>query len=176
VPTLAIFTIDGLPAHPLVVHAVVALLPLAALGGLIISLRSSWRRRFGIVVLVFTAAGVAAVPIATRTGEELKGVLPPNNQLIAEHEQLGDSLLPYALAFGIAVVLLLIAGRLADRERDAGQAPTEGGEVAAAPRVWRRVALVAAALVAFTGVVTTVQVVRVGHSGATAVWDGVGSS
>lgn len=207
-PTPAILLIDDLPAHPLVVHLVVVLLPLAALGGLLMALLPSMRRRFGVAVLLLAAAGVATVPIATNTGEELKSALPPNNPLIDAHQQRGDELLPYALAFGIAVVFLVIAGKLADRERgtnsQAAQSaahaaqsgahgaqsgahaaqsganaadPPEGGEAAepaSTRRTWRRLALVAAALVAFSAVAVTVQVVRVGHSGSVAVWDGVG--
>lgn len=170
--------IGDLPAHPLLVHGVVVLIPLAALGGLLMAVMPSLRRRFGVAVLLLTAAGVAAVPLATRTGEELKSALPPDNPLIEAHQERGEDLLPYALAFGIAVVLLVVAGRLADRERTAAQTPaetTDGQTTTTAPRTWRRLALVAAALVAFSGVAVTVQVVRVGHSGSTAVWQGVGS-
>jgi hypothetical protein len=208
-PTLAIITIDNLPAHPLVVHAVVVLLPLAALGTVLMAALPALRRRFGIAVLLLAAVGIAAVPIATRTGTELKGGLglPAPNPLIEAHEQRGNELLPYAIAFGIAVLLLVVAGRLADRERSAersakataaaavgagaggsGGADAETQTEAEAgadrsdatrrsdvPRTWRRIALVAAALAAFTSVAVTVQVVRVGHSGSTAVWDGVGT-
>jgi hypothetical protein len=167
-----LITVDGIPAHPLLVHAVVVLLPLAALGGLVIAARASWRRRFGVAVLALTAAGVAAVPLVQKTGEQLRDALQarlpagvPLNPAIQEHANLGDGLLPFALAFGVAVVLLVVAGRLADRERDAGEPRTT---------TWRRVAIVAAALVAFSGVATTVQVVRIGHTGSTAVWQGVG--
>ncbi|HET8642555.1 MAG TPA: hypothetical protein VFM37_11495, partial [Pseudonocardiaceae bacterium] len=186
--TFAILTIGDLPAHPLIVHGAVVLLPLAALGALLMALMPSLRRRLGVAVLLLAAAGVGAVPLATRTGDELKAALPPNNPLIEAHKQRGDELLPYALAFGIAVVLLVIAGRLADRERSAAHPSTEqpsteqpstgqprtgqlntgqlntGGDDArasAAPRTWRRIALVAAALVAFSAVTVTVQVVRV---------------
>lgn len=181
-PTPAQITIDGLPAHPLIVHAVVILLPLAAFGGLVIAARSTWRRRFGVVVLLLTAAGVGAVPVATYTGEQLRDAqfVDP---LIEEHEDIATGVLPFALAFGIAVVLLMIAGRLADRERDAATAAStpassaaasaEGAEPVRPPRTWRRLALVAAALVAFTAVAATVQVVRAGHSGSTAVWEGI---
>jgi Predicted membrane protein (DUF2231) len=195
-----LITIGGLPAHPILVHAVVVLLPLAALGGLIIALRARWRRRFGPAVLLLTAVGVAAVPLATTTGNQLKAVLPPN-AAINRHADLGNNLLPFALAFGVAVLLLIIAGRLADRARDAALASTGPGTATAtastgaaasghdhtdrhgnqdrdgkvpAARTWRRVAIAAAALVAFTGVATTAQVVRVGHTGAAAVWEGVG--
>jgi hypothetical protein len=175
-PTHAIFTVDNLPAHPLVVHAVVVLLPLAALGGLLMAVSPSLRRRFGVAVLLLAVAGVGSVPLATQTGSELKSVLPPDNPLIEAHQQRGEDVLPYALAFGITVVLLVIAGRLADRERGAAQTSTaEGVTTSASPRTWRRVALVAAALVAVSGVAVTVQVVRTGHSGSTAVWEGVGT-
>ena len=234
-----LITVDGIPAHPLLVHAVVVLLPLAALGGLVIAARATWRRRFGVAVLLLTAAGVAAVPLATRTGDQLKAVLPPNPK-IERHAELGNNLLPFALAFGVAVLLLVIAGRLADRERDAaaarqgaagrrpagrgavdpgsadpdaldprtadaraarpgaagdGVADTSAADTRAGPgtagpgtagpgtatdtdvrvtRTWRRIAIVAAALVAFTGVATTVQIVRIGHAGSVAVWQGTG--
>jgi len=40
------FTINGLPLHPLLVHAVVVLLPLAAVGSIIIAVVPKWRRRY----------------------------------------------------------------------------------------------------------------------------------
>lgn len=43
--------INGLPVHPLVVHAVVALLPLACLGTLAIAVRPVWRRQHGVLVV-----------------------------------------------------------------------------------------------------------------------------
>lgn len=179
-----LITVDGIPAHPLIVHAVVVLLPLAAVGGLVIALRASWRRRFGMVVLALAVLSVAAVPLATRTGNQLKTALDlPDNQLIERHADLGDELLPFALAFGIAVLFLVIAGRLADRERAAATAPSTDADdtvtdrpVGAVSNLWRRLAIVAAALVAFTGVASTVQVIRIGHSGSSAVWEGVGGN
>ncbi|MCO1580026.1 hypothetical protein M8C13_30160 [Crossiella sp. SN42] len=155
-------TVDGLPLHPLVVHAVVVLLPLAALCALLIALRPAWRRRFGWPVLALTVAGVAAVPVAQVSGEQLQGALGVANPLIQRHADLGGELLPYALAFGVLVVAFLLVGRKADQETADG------------PATWRRVAVVAAVLVAVAGVASTVQVVRIGHSGSTAVWNGVG--
>ena len=195
-----LITIDGIPVHPLLVHVIVVLLPLAALGGLVIAARATWRRRFGLAVLALTAVGVATVPLATKTGNQLKSVLPAN-PAIQRHADLGNNLLPFALAFGVAVLLLVIAGRLADRERGAdtaagssgsrdtgrdraGDGARDGGRdsgrdgagdgAVQVTRTWRRIAIIAAALVAFTGVATTVQIVRIGHSGSAAVWKGVG--
>ncbi|MBP2476746.1 putative membrane protein [Crossiella equi] len=160
-------TILGLPLHPLVVHAVVVLLPLAALGAVCIAVRPAWRRRYGTLVLLLTVAAVASVPVALVTGDQLRTALNLANPLVDAHADLGATLLPVAVPFLVLVIGFLVAGRKADHEREAG---------ADAAATWRRVALVAAVLVALAGVASTVQVVRIGHSGATAVWNGVGGS
>ena len=85
--------VNGIPLHPLVVHAVVVLLPLATLGTLAIALRPRWRTRYG--PLVVAAALVAAVlcPVATSSGEELqKRVGNPG-----EHADLGEALIWFAI-------------------------------------------------------------------------------
>ena len=58
--------------HPLVVHAVVVLLPLAALGVVALAVRPAWRGRFGVLVVVIAALATAAVPLATDSGESLE--------------------------------------------------------------------------------------------------------
>lgn len=40
-------TLFGLPLHPLVVHAAVVLLPLAALGAIVIAVSERARKRYG---------------------------------------------------------------------------------------------------------------------------------
>ncbi|MFC3896935.1 DUF2231 domain-containing protein [Lentzea rhizosphaerae] len=162
-------TIDGIPLHPLFVHAVVVLLPLAALSSVAIALVPSWRRRYAWPVLGVTLAGVAAVPVAEQAGEDLQASLEQRvgpNPAIQAHAALGDTLLPLALGFGVAVIALLVAGRLADRER-AAEAPTT--------KTWRVISVVVSVLVVLLAIGTTVQTVRTGHSGSSAVWSGIGS-
>ena len=65
------FTINGLPLHPLLVHAVVVLLPLAAVGSIIIAVVPKWRRRYWLPVLVLAVLGIGAVPITQQAGEAL---------------------------------------------------------------------------------------------------------
>ena len=79
-------------------------------------------------------------------------------------------LLPFALGFGVVVVAMLVAGRLADREG------TAAADDPAVPKTWRRIAVVVAVLVIAAGTAATVQTVRIGHSGSTAVWDGVATT
>ena len=168
-----LFTVAGLPAHPLVVDAVAVLLPLATLCSVGLAVHQGTRRRFGWPVLGLTAVAVAAVPLAEATGQQLRDSLGPvTDPLVARHEELGRQLLPYALGFGVTVVLLVVAGRLADRERAASARPTQAGDTAVST-MWRRISVLASVLVIGMSVVTTVDVIRIGTTGAQAVWHGV---
>lgn len=180
-------TIGGVPDHPLLADAVAVLLPLAALCSVGIALHGRLRRRFGWPVLALTAVAVIAVPLAQESGRQLlaelaaRGIVDP---LVARHVTVGEQLLPYALGFGVTVVVLFVAGRLADRERAAsrrgnGNGTSNGtsngtGEPAdasnAVPKTWRRIAVLASALVLGTAGMTTVAVVRIGTTGAQSVW------
>ena len=183
-----LFTVDGLPAHPLLVDAVAVLLPLAALCSVALALHRGLRRRHGWPVLVLTAVAVTAVPLAQTTGVQLRAHLATSaqNAMLLKHEQLGGQLLPYALGFGVTVLFLLVAGRLADRERtaavrteheranaDAVLNPTEDQPPQHVSTTWRRVSVVASVLVVAMAALTTVDVVRIGTTGAQAVWHGV---
>ncbi|MCP2164896.1 DUF2231 domain-containing protein [Goodfellowiella coeruleoviolacea] len=176
-------TVFDLPAHPLVVHAVVVLLPLASLCAIGVAVNARWRRKFGWPVLVLTALAVAATPMAGFTGAQLRERLgAEDNPGITAHANLAVTLLPIALGFGVVVVVLLVAGRLADRERTAEQTGTAGSGASGqtsepapvvVPRTWRRIAAAASVLVVVAAVASTTLVVMVGHSGSTAVWSGV---
>ena len=64
--------IFGLPVHILVVHAVVVLVPLCAVGAVVMLVSATWRERlrWAEVVLLTVAAGSAFV--AKQSGENLK--------------------------------------------------------------------------------------------------------
>ena len=159
--------VDGIPLHPLVVHAVVVLLPLAALGTIVIALRRSWRRTLGVPVLLLALAGGGAVPIATATGDQLEHALPPN-PLLAVHADLGNSLLPYAVAF-VALLALAVAA-----EFSTSRVPAAAGPAPPASTTRSRVATGLSVLAALAGIAVTYLVVRIGHAGATVVWQGIG--
>jgi hypothetical protein len=182
-----LMTIDGLPVHPLVVHAVVVLLPLSAVGVVLIALRPPWRRRYGAPVAVLAVLSVAAVPVAQQTGEQLKARLDATqNPLINQHAELGGTLLPYAIVFGVLAVALVLIGPVADRRRLVPEsaapesAAPEGGVPEQGPAGGRGplrvLVVVIAALAVLSAVATTAQVIRIGHSGSEAVWEGIGTS
>lgn len=146
--------VNGLPVHPLVVHGVVVLLPLACLGTIAIAVRPAWRERYGVLVVACAAAATALVPVATSSGEALqKRVGAPG-----AHADLGGMLLWFAIP------LLLLAAALVwiDRRRRTGH----GSGRADSPRVVQVVAVLAVVAAVAAGV----QVYRVGDSGARAAW------
>ena len=141
-------TIFGLPTHPLVVHAVVVLLPLAALGGLIMGLSARFSVRFGPLVVAVAAAGVVSAFVARMSGEELSEVVSVSQV----HVQAG-TLLPFgALLFFILVLALWLLDRRGRRE-----IPSQ----------------ILAVLVIVAAVLLIAWVIRAGHTGAESVWQGI---
>lgn len=151
--------IDGLPVHPLVVHAVVVLLPLAVLGTLALALRPAWRLRYGWLLVGVTAVATVLVPVATSSGEALeRRVGSPG-----EHAELGDTLIWFAVPLLLLVVaMVVLERRRSGASRDAGRPGSSGRGLATGVAV---VAVVVA-------LATAVQVYRIGDTGARAVWGG----
>ncbi len=146
-------TLGGIPLHPLVVHAVVVLLPLAALGVIAIALVPKWRIRFGILVVAAAAVVLACVPIATSTGEQLQETAPASSRL-DDHVELGNGVIFWVVPLLVLSIALWWFGR-----RSHAGSPV--------PR-WLNVLVTVAAVVVSLG--SMVLIVLVGHSGAEAVW------
>jgi uncharacterized membrane protein len=153
--------INGLPVHALVVHAVVVLLPLACIGTIAIAVRPAWRQRYGVLVVACAAVSTALIPVATSSGEELeRRVGNPG-----EHAEMGDQLIWFAIAL-LALSLALVWIDRRQRAADGGET-TDRSLVGGSSNRTRVVAVLA--LVA--ALATTVQVFRVGDSGARAAWE-----
>ncbi|QHC58661.1 DUF2231 domain-containing protein [Rathayibacter sp. VKM Ac-2760] len=155
--------INGLPLHPLLVHAVVVLLPLAALMLILGSLWPAARRRFGILTPIIALAALIAVPLTTQAGEALERRTEPS-AILEQHTELGDHLLPWAAGlFLVALVQWLWFRRTRRTEdRPATRRPLVG------------IVLAVAAIAISVG--ATIDVVRIGDSGAQAVWSDSTSS
>ena len=149
----------GLPAHPLVVHAAVVLLPLAALATLVAAAVPRLRRHWGPVALAVALAATLAVGLAQGSGEELEEQVD-ETALVEEHTEKGETVLPWAIAVTVAAAAVTVVPLVVRRR------PTTPANTVTA-------ALVVAALITGAGAVWTVA--DVGHSGAKATWDDVGS-
>lgn len=154
------FTIFGLPAHPLIVHAVVVLVPLAAFGGLVVAVWPAARARYAPLALGVATLALIAVPLATHTGEQLEGHVRPST-LVERHAHMADGLLPFVAALWVALAVLVAVRRY--------------GAVARfrwAPHV----GVGAAVIILAASVGSGIQVVRIGHSGSEAAWHGVATT
>jgi hypothetical protein len=139
--------VSGLPVHPLVVHAVVVLLPLMAVVTVLVTARAPWRGALRWVVVADALVLVSAV-VADQSGEALQGRLSQAGEKVAEeHGELGGTVPVVALALLLTAVLAWVATR-------------KGG-------VLVPVSIVAVSLAAIASVGL---VVAVGHSGAQATW------
>lgn len=156
-------TFDGIPLHPLVVHAVVALLPLAALLVFGAAVSARFRRWAALLPPALATLALVAVPLATSTGESLEESVQETT-LVEEHAELGEQVLPWAIGLAVAAWVLWWLGRR-------GQAGTRGGDAKYPTVVTFVVAVLALVAVAGAGY----SVYRAGHSGADAVWSGTSS-
>ncbi|MFT4084494.1 MAG: hypothetical protein QM638_18110 [Nocardioides sp.] len=157
-------TINGLPLHPLIVHAVVVLVPASALVGLVYAWREKWRDVLRIPLLLGILAG-PLVWLAARSGTDLKHALNVDNAAIAVHETWADRLEIACWVMSAVWVVSWWALPFASRLR-AGVTRTGHG---VAVDVTLRVLLV------LTALATLYLAYRTGDAGAKAVWDGVGS-
>lgn len=146
--------INGIPLHPLVVHAIVVLLPLATLGTLAIAVRPGWRLRYGPLVVASALVATVLTPVATSSGEEFqKRVGDPG-----AHAELGGQLIWFAIPLLVLSAALVFVEWRRSRTEDASSTTL--------PRVVAVLAVIAAMACA-------VQVYRVGDSGARAAWGDV---
>ena len=143
-------TIGGIPVHALVVHAAVVLVPLTALGAILMAVRPDFSRRFGTLVVVvgFVAAGSCVV--AKESGEQLaRRVGSPQ-----PHVDLGDVM---PLVAG-GLFLLVLVFWLFDRGIPANKSRP----------MWL---VLLAVVVVVASVAAVYWTFRVGDSGAKAVWE-----
>jgi uncharacterized membrane protein len=175
-------TITGLPLHPLVVHFVVVLLPIASLGALLCAVWPAVRRRFGWLTVAAAAVATALVPVATMSGDNLKQGLGGGNPLIDRHEELASLMLWWALGLFVAVTALMLVHNASQRRAADPGFDEHGGEGGAVATETRRstglsVAMIVAALATVAlAVGTGVHIYRVGDAGARTVWEDVGKN
>jgi uncharacterized membrane protein len=146
-------TINGLPAHALLVHFIVVLAPLTAVLAMVSAVWLSARQR--LVWLVFALAVVTSIltPLTTQAGEWLEN-RSGRSALVRAHTELGDTMIYFSVALVVAAVLLAFVHIRESRGRSVNTVV-----------LW-----CIAAVVIVASAATTVQVYRIGDSGAKAVW------
>ena len=152
--------ITGLPVHPLVVHAVVVLGPLAALVGLAYALMPRWRwlLRWPLVGLSLIVAVSALLAVAA--GESLLEARPELEPLVVEHEEWGER-------FRIAAVLFVGTSFFAAWALGGPSSLTSGRGAKESRGILGWIALV---LLVASSAGLLALVVLAGDSGSRAVW------
>ncbi|MFC0042663.1 DUF2231 domain-containing protein [Actinomadura rayongensis] len=148
----------GLPAHPLLVHVPVVLVPLLSAAAAALAVRPAWRLRFGAATGGALVAVMAATMLAAGAGEALRDERTgggPVPHAVAEHGELGGQLRVLVVALTLVFLALLIL--------DARRAPEPGRAAVLTGRA-------AAALVVVLALLALVWVVRTGHAGAELTW------
>lgn len=154
-------SIAGLPAHPLLVHGAVVLVPAAAIVAALAGVWPAARARVGIGVPILALMAVVAAFLAKESGEELErrpGMEALHDQ-IERHSTFADATFIWALVVLVLSILIwasspTVTGRVAVLGLLSGRAASIVlgvlGVLAAAAAIWGTVA--------------------VGHSGAEMVW------
>lgn len=149
--------INGMPAHALLVHFVLVLVPLTALLEIVCGLWPAARRgQLMWLTLILAAVTMVLTPITIDAGEWLYDRQANPSPIVQEHAARGG-LMTYFSAALLVVAILLTALRVIERRSDK-----------------RRVAIrvLVAIVVLATGIASTLQIYRVGDAGAHAVWGG----
>ena len=147
-------TIAGLPAHVLLLHAMVVLAPLTALLEILCALWPAARRRLVSLVLAFAVVTTALTPITTEAGEWLYDRERHHSDILNTHAARGG----WMIYFSIAMLVVAVALALVHWREGRSGRPGLGTTVA--------VAVLAIAV----GAASIVQVVRIGDAGARSVW------
>ena len=142
-------SVAGLPLHPLVIHASIVLIPLVAIGALVMSYLPSFSRRYGKLILFIALFAQLSLFLAKVTGEAFEEILDKD---MGNHAELGE-IAPFITLPMVALIYL--------RWRLDRSGATVGS-------VWiRRLTSLALILASLASIAV---IVLVGHSGAESVW------
>src|SRR5664279_1410685 len=107
--------ISGLPAHVLLVHLVIAAVPIASLVVIVCALWPTARRRVGIILPIIVLGALITVPITTNAGKWLQARVA-STPLIRKHAALGKQMLPWMIGLFLVAVLIWVWERSATRQ------------------------------------------------------------
>lgn len=150
-------TISGLPAHVLLVHAIVVLAPLTALLEMLCGVMPSARRRLVWLVLALAIVTAVLTPLTTEAGEWFYNLLPQHTDVLNGHANRGQWMIYFSGAL-VVVALALAWLHVTERKAESRRAAAN---------------IVVAILALGVGISTIVTVYRIGDSGAQSAWQGV---
>lgn len=157
-------TVNGLPAHVLLVHAVVVLLPLCALLLVLTAVWPAARQRLAGPNALLSLFVLALVPITTDAGEWLESRVTETG-LVEKHAELGDT------AIWVALPVAAMAVAVWWRDREARVGASVGGRTYLAPGSATVTKVIAILAIVVAGA-AIFDIYRIGDSGARSAWQG----
>lgn len=155
---LALTSLFGLPAHPFLVHIPVVLIPVGALGA-VLMLWPRFRSVIGWWVCgVLVVAGIAT-QLAITSGKDLRGYVQ-ESALVREHTRIGENIRPWLLLLFLALVGVMLIDRAVGRRAE--QPGTRD------PLTMFGIGLSVLSIV--FAAMSVYWIYRIGHSGSKAVW------
>lgn len=156
--------IMGLPAHPLFAHIPIVLIPIAAIG-VVLMCWPKLRARIGWVVAgILVVAGIMT-QLAISAGQNLREYVI-ETQLVRDHAHMGENVRPWLLLMFLCVVGVMLVDRKRAQRGAAGTfASGEGG------RDGLKIASASLLVLAILfSAMSVYWIYRIGHSGSKAVW------
>jgi len=158
----------GLPAHPLFAHIPVVLIPLCALGAVLMCWQKMRDRIGWIVVGLLVIAGIAT-QLTITAGQGLKEYVK-ETQLLRDHVHMGENIRPWLLLMFLCLLGVMLVDRAMKKRAAEGG---EGGSPAADAGGRATLKIASTVLLALAIVFSAMSVYwiyKIGHSGSKAVW------
>ncbi len=146
---------NGLPAHVLLVHFLVVLVPLTALLEIACALWPAVRRgQIVWLTLILAIVTMVLTPITTNAGEWLYDLRRHPDPILQQHAQRGGWMIYFSVALLVVAVSLAVL-HLAERRSEKRRLPTN---------------IIIAIVALAVGISSIIQLYRVGDTGAHSVW------
>lgn len=168
-------TVDGLPVHPLVVHATVMTIFFVSIGVIGLAVRPKYRHKYGYLLLWLTGLMLASTWVAVESGQILTAY-PGLGR--TEHADGGLLLLGMLVPYAVLITAMVVMDRIwlvkVNRHGDLYRRTIKRH---GKPYTWQLTLLnIVCVVTVIAAVLVMVQTGIVGHSGASASWSDFKSS
>lgn len=168
--------VNGLPAHPLFIHAPLVLIGLTLLLGFVYVVVPPLRPRVDWALLLLALGGPVTALFAAASGERLAERLGVgSSDAVVRHENFGELTRNFAALLFLVVLMLVAVDRIRVRRVRHQRALAEGDEAGVPGRkagggVWVVLSVVLSLLLLGLGGATGAYLILTGDSGAQMVW------
>lgn len=164
-------TFNGIPVHPLIIHAAVVFVPLLIVGALVYALVMPLRPRIAWAVIGLAVVAPVSCYLSRESGLRLRDRMIREHAISAadltkvdQHQSFGTNTMYLVIALGVVTLVLVALNMLRGRGRGAGSSSTGSGAGFAI------VSLAFAVVILGLGVASSYYVYKTGDSGAHIVW------